>query len=203
VNTNVKKLSNRFKVMCALLVSFLFVLGSVTVLNVVQPAHAAAGPFTCTSDFYQVSAGAIYKYSVATNTYTVMPGSTTVANLNNMGYNTADNYLYAVSGSTLYKIANDGSHAAGVALSATPSNAGGDFVAPNLLLTVNTTGQFTGVNVTSNVVTTWGSATAWRAYDIAFDPANSTGYGMNGTTLYIGAVNVAGKTVTVTTKPVT
>jgi Listeria-Bacteroides repeat domain (List_Bact_rpt) len=200
----VKKFLARFKVLAAIVASFAIVLGSATVVNLAaEPAQAATTPFTCTSDFYQVSAGKMYEYSVPTNTYSVMSGATTLTGLNDIGYNTADNYIYGIVTNKVYKIDSTGKPDAGTTLSATPSNAGGDFVGANLLLTVNTTGQFTGVNVTTDAVTNWGTATGWRAYDIAFDPASSIGYGMNGTTLYVGAVNVAGKAVTVTTKTVT
>jgi uncharacterized repeat protein (TIGR02543 family) len=202
LDTHVNKL---FKVIAALAVSFVFVLGSATVMNLASPADAAPGPFTCTSDFYQVSNGDMYQYSVATNTYTKMAGSSNVSNLNAIGYNTADNYIYGIASSQLYKISSDGSHAAGVNLTgATAQSTGGDFIAPNKLLTADKTGDWSEVNVATDVVSTFtettGSAT-WTAADFAFDPTTSTGYGMTGSTLFTGFIS--GTTVAVSSKTVT
>ena len=204
------KFWTRLRVTCALAVSFAFVLGSATVMTLVaEPAQAAAGAFTCTSDFYQVSAGKMYQYSVATNTYSLMPaGGTAVSQLNNMGYNTADNYIYGIvsgSPSKLYKISNDGSNDGGVSLTGvTVANAGGDFIAANQLLTASSAGAFTETNVTTHVVSNFThTGSTWAAYDLAYDPANTTVYGMDGTTLYIGKVNAAGTSIAVTTKSVT
>jgi uncharacterized repeat protein (TIGR02543 family) len=206
MDANVKNLLTKFKVICALAVSFAFVLGSATVMTLVaEPAQAAAGPFTCTSDFYQVSSGDMYKYSVATNTYSLMSGSTNVASLNAIGYNTGDNYIYGISGGKLYQIASDGSHAASITLTgATAQSTGGDFIAANELLTVSSAGVFTEVNTSTKVVTTFGkSGSTWAAYDLAYNPTNTTIYGMAGTTLYIGTINAGGTSVAVTTKSVT
>ena len=222
MTTPVKKFLPALKAATALLVSFAFLAGSATVLNVIESAEAAPGPFTCTSNFYQVSNGDMYQYSVTNNTYTKMAQSTNVAALNAAGYNTADNYIYAITSTgngagkstTLYKFANDGSHTSlGVLSGGGASIAAGDFIAPNELLTVNGTGHTplgTFTLIDTNTATTdpnrlsvsafTSTGSTWAADDFAYNPSTNTIYGIDGTTLYVGTIT--GSTVAVTTKPV-
>src|SRR4051812_41625572 len=181
-NQSMKKLWKRIKAAGAVLISAALISGAATVICVPEAAQAAVGPFTCTSDFYQVSASKMYQYSVASNTYSLMSSGATISGLNGIGYNTGDNYLYGVgTGSTLYKIANDGSSVASSAVTGvTPQNLGGDFIAPNQLLTVASGGPWTLINTTTKVATTFtSSGTTWPAYDFAFNPTNTTVYGMD------------------------
>ncbi|RKR76150.1 Ig-like domain repeat protein [Frondihabitans australicus] len=177
---------------------------SLTVVGQAEPAQAATdGPaFSCTADFYQASAGNMYRYSPSSNTYTLLPNNSTIASLNGIGYNPADDYIYGVSGSTLYKIASDGSHTSSALSGVTAQNTGGDFIAPNQLLTASAKSAWTSIDVTTGVVSTYGSSGTWAAYDLAYNPTNATVYGMGGTNIYIGVVNAQSNTVTVTSKPV-
>jgi uncharacterized repeat protein (TIGR02543 family) len=200
---HVTVLSSRLKIVGALLVSLALVFGSATVLDLAQRADAAATPFTCTSDFYQVSSGKMYQYSVATNTYSVMANTATVSGLNGIGYNTGDNFIYGVaSGTKLYQIGSDGSSVGPITLTgAAAQTTGGDFIAPDELLTQSNSGAWSEVNTSTHVVTAiTESGSTWKAYDFAYNPVTHTGYGMSGTTLYIGVVS--GTNVAVTTKPV-
>jgi uncharacterized repeat protein (TIGR02543 family) len=169
------------------------------------PAQAATTAFTCTSDFYQVSSGNMYQYSPTTNTYTTMSASTSVSGLNAIGYNPADNLLYGLtSGTSMTAIYADGSHSSAMTLTGVSAqNRGGDFIGNNLLLTVSS-GTWTLVNTSTKVVTSFtSSGTSWAPYDFAYDPATRTGYGLNGTTLYIGVVNAGGTAISVTSKSTT
>jgi len=205
MSTVLKKSWGRVKVAGAALLSVALISGAATVISAPQSAQAAAGAFTCTSDFYQVSSGKMYQYSVASNTYSLMASGTTISGLNGIGYNTGDNYIYGVgSSSTLYKIANDGSSVASSAVTGvTPQNTGGDFIAANKLLTANNSGTFTLIDTTTSVATAFtDSGSVWAAYDLAFNPTNHTAYGMHGTTLYIGVVTGT-TSIAVSTKSVT
>jgi uncharacterized repeat protein (TIGR02543 family) len=202
VDPNVK-ISSSLKSVFALIAGLALVVGSATVLDLAQPAQAAATPFTCTSDFYQVASGKMYQYSVASNTYSLMPNTGTVSGLNGIGYNTGDNYIYGVSSSTsLVQIASDGSAVTIPITSGTAQTTGGDFIAPNELLTQGTSGTWSEVNISTHTASAFTeTGSTWKAYDFAYNPVTSTGYGISGTTLYIGVVS--GTSVAVTTKLVT
>ncbi|MES1170100.1 MAG: InlB B-repeat-containing protein, partial [Leifsonia sp.] len=203
-NARVNRWWSRIKAATAVVLSTVLIAGAATVLTEPEAAQAAAGPFTCTSDFYQVSSGKMYLYSVASNTYTVMANSLNVASLNAIGYNTGDNYIYGVVGGKLYQIANDGSQVAATTITgATAQNTGGDFIADNKLLTANNTGTFTLIDTTTKVASAFtDTGSTWAAYDLAFNPTNHTVYGMHGTTLYIGVVTGT-TSIAVSTKTVT
>jgi len=197
-----KNLWKRLKVAGAVLLSTALLAARHSVIAEPQSAQAAAGAFTCTSDFYQVASGKMYQYSVASNTYSLMASGTTISGLNGIGYNTGDNYIYGVgTGSTLYKVANDGSSVASSAVTGVaPQNTGGDFIAANQLLTTGG-GAWTLINVTTKVATAFtATGTSWAAFDLAYNPTNTTVYGMDGTTLYIGKVTGT-SSIAITTKP--
>ena len=70
----------------------------------------ASAPFSCVPRFYQVSAtssGAFFEYSAATNSLSRV-GTGAVSGINGIGYNTADNYIYGVSGTKLYRLDSAG-----------------------------------------------------------------------------------------------
>ena len=76
-------------------------------------AKAAAGPFTCSSNFYQVISGQLKLLDPLTGQYSNI-GSTAGFDYNAIGYNTQDNYIYGIQEDganygDLLKIANDGS----------------------------------------------------------------------------------------------
>jgi uncharacterized repeat protein (TIGR02543 family) len=207
----VKKFSSVAKAAAAVLVTFAFVIGSLTVMDIAVPAQSAqaVGPaFACTPDFYQVSAGYMYKYLVSGNTYVRMdPNATVLTGLNAIGFNGfpgGDDYIYGLIGSSLYQIGSDGDPSAAIPLTGvTPSTTGGDFIAANQLLTATNKGVFTLVNTSTKVVSAFTAAgsVSWAAADLGYNPTNTTIYGMTGTTLDIGVIS--GSTVTVTSKAVT
>ena len=74
-------------------------------------ASAAAGPFTCSSDFYQVISGQLELLNPVTGVYTDI-GSNAGFNYNAIGYNTVDNYIYGIinngaQAGDLVRVAND------------------------------------------------------------------------------------------------
>ncbi|MGD1053834.1 MAG: Ig-like domain-containing protein, partial [Candidatus Dormibacteria bacterium] len=75
-------------------------------------ADATAGPFTCTPGFFQVTSGLLNKLDPVTGVYTPV-GSAYSDTYNAMGYDTLNNYLYAIDTGTdkgdLLRIASDGS----------------------------------------------------------------------------------------------
>ncbi|MGD0194739.1 MAG: hypothetical protein ABSC35_07760, partial [Candidatus Dormibacteria bacterium] len=91
------------------------VAGTLVVAVPALRASAAPGPFVCAPGFYQVSFGQLKELNPVTGTYvnigTVDP---TYPTYNAMGYDTLNNYLYALSTSAgtqgdLLRIADDGS----------------------------------------------------------------------------------------------
>jgi outer membrane protein OmpA-like peptidoglycan-associated protein len=160
---------------------------------------AAAGAFSCTPSFYQISgysSGGLYNYDVSGNSFTRI-GSGSVAGINGLGYDTANNYLYAVAGSTLYQINNDGQYTSLGAVSGLTQSTGGDFYDGQLLETGGSGLNFESVNVTSKTESAFtltdhavGSipgASSWAASDITIQ--GNYAYGLStsssGTTLYV------------------
>jgi outer membrane protein OmpA-like peptidoglycan-associated protein len=160
---------------------------------------AAAGAFSCTASFYQISgysSGGLYNYDVSGNSFTRI-GSGSVAGLNGLGYDTANNYLYAVAGSTLYQINNDGQYTSLGTVSGLTQSTGGDFYDGQLLETGGSGLNFESVNVTSKTESAFtltnhavGSipgASSWAASDITVQ--GNYAYGLStsssGTTLYV------------------
>ena len=179
-----------------------------TSLSLVQaaPANAVAGPFSCTPDFYQASGGDMLHLDTSTFTYSPMTGSTNLNSFNAIGYNTADNYIYGISGGNLYRVYSDGSHSAAISLSGTPKSTGGTFIAGNRMLTNDTNGGFTTIDLTTTPPTVASfpdTGAAWGAADIAFDPGTKMAYGVGGNTLYIATFNAGLSTLNVTTKTFT
>jgi uncharacterized repeat protein (TIGR02543 family) len=191
-----------FKVIRAALVA---VLAAVSLVAVSAPAHAAysaSNVFSCSPNFYQAASDVMYQYNPSTNAYTQMPGTaTTSGTLNAIGYNPADNLIYGTSGTNLVTVDNTGAHATEVAISGTSYNTGGDFIAPNKLLTENGSGSFALIDTTTHTGTAFtATGTSWPAYDIAFDPNTKVGYGLDNNTLYIATFNAALTSLNVTTK---
>lgn len=169
----------------------------------IQAAQATPGPFACTPDFYQASGGNMLHLDTGTFTYNGMSGSTNLSGLNAIGYNTADNYIYGISGGNLYKISDDGSHGSPIALNGTPSDTGGTFIGDNRMLTNDTSGNFTTIDLTTTpptVATFPDTGSTWKAADIAFDPTRRVAYGLDGNTLYIATFDTGLTTLAVTTK---
>ncbi|MEY2916078.1 MAG: hypothetical protein RL454_1007, partial [Actinomycetota bacterium] len=171
-------------------------------------AQATPGPFGCTPDFYQASNGDMYHLDISSYQYTTMAGNSNVNGLNAIGYNTADNFIYGIDGnSDLVKVFDDGSHSAPIATTGvTPKGTGGTFIAPNRMLTSNTSGSFTTLDLGTNPPTVadfTDTGTAWAAADIAFYPALKTAYGLDGNTLYVATFDSGLTTLDVSTKTFT
>ena len=159
----------------------------------------ATGAFSCTPAFYQVSgtgSGGLYSYNIASNSFTRI-GSGAVASINGLGYDTADNYLYGVSGSTLYQINNDGQFTSLGAVSNLTDSTGAAFYDGQLLETGSSGLGFQSVNVstktespftlTDHAVGSIPGASSYTAYDLTIH--GSDGYGLTtgttGSTLYV------------------
>ena len=165
----------------------------------------AVGAFTCTPSFYQVSStgsGALYSYSIAGNAFTRI-GSGAVSSINGLGYDTADNYLYGVSGSTLYQINNDGQFTSLGTVSGLTQSTGADFYNGQLLETASSGLSFESVNVstktespftlTDHAIGGLAGAGSYTATDLTVQ--GNYGYGVTstttGSTLYV--VDLANK----------
>jgi hypothetical protein len=156
-------------------------------------ADAAGSPFVCSPGFYQVISGQLKQLNPVTGLYTDI--GTPQPTYNAMGYDTLDNYLYAIStgaGTTgdLLKIANDGSITDLGVPAGMPAGGwvAGDFDnAGNLIVRENSTIWFS-INVATNVAT---QLTITGAPDVGNDLvwSNGVAYLLNGTTLY--AVNLS------------
>ena len=159
-------------------------------------AHALT-PFTCAATFYQASASSQGLSSSSVNpatgqlVYTHVGSGTTA--INAIGYNTADNYIYGISGTDLYKVDATGTFtkvATGLAISSGPGS--GDFVAPNKLLVIGTgtaasSTAFYLIDVTTFAVTsvsnTGSVSYATGAGDFA--TSGNFAFGINGSTNHL------------------
>ena len=188
-------------------------LGMLSVVQGASTAQAADTPFTCSASFYQVSSTnkALFASSIIapglTNAgklqYTQV-GANGSTGLNGAGYNTADNLIYAMSGTGLYKVDAAGVVTSLGAVTASTANgpAGGDFIAPNKLLEVGSgavgSNAFWLVNTVTRAtigVSSTGVAYPTGAGDFAFK--GNYGWGLYGNTLYrIDATNLIAGTST-------
>jgi len=86
--------------------------GLTLTVTAAAPADATGGPFTCTPGFFQVLSGQLNQLNPVTGIYTPI-GSTYSDTYNAMGYDTLNNYLYAIDTGShagdLLRIASDGS----------------------------------------------------------------------------------------------
>ena len=181
-------------------------------------AHAVGAPFACDSTMYQTAGGLFYKLNIPAFTYSQIGTNAAVTGLNGMGYNPADNYLYANSNATtLQQIASDGSIISPGAISGLSNTSGGDFLTSDQMLMVqsgSSTLQLLTLNRTSGSVT---SATATNialtgsgftgAIDIGTAPGTggtSHAYALTGSTLTNFTLNSSSPTTaSYTTKSIT
>jgi len=155
-------------------------------INTANPQKTNAAAFTCEPGFYQVMTGSFKKLDPDTGSYTVI-GSTAL-NLNAVGYNIEDNYIYGLNNDpgnvTLIKVENDGTYTDLGAVAGLPSSSVlGDFDhSGNLYVaTDNTTIYKIDIStVTATVINL--SASIAGANDLVY--INGHLYGTNGTTLY-------------------
>ncbi|MEI6621923.1 MAG: fibronectin type III domain-containing protein, partial [Actinomycetes bacterium] len=150
-------------------------------------------PFSCTSNLFQISSsggGGLYKYLSPSNSMQRV-GTGGISGINGMGYNTADNFMYAFasSGNLVQIDANGVFVDKGAVTPAVSSTTAAAFVSPNHIL-VGSSSSWKNVTVntsppTSTAVTFTGAS--WGAADIAVydDGGGQDGYGLNGTTLSI------------------
>ena len=68
----------------------------------------SGGPFACTPNFYQENASYLWKFNAVTGTYVKIDSTAQTEALNGIGYDTTNNYVYGVGGSTIYQVGSDG-----------------------------------------------------------------------------------------------
>ncbi len=110
------------------------------------PAYAVGPAFTCDSTFYQENSGTttpagstLYKLNIPAYTYSTV-GSTNAATtaLNAMGWDPADNYLYALSSTTaLQQIASDGTLTSAGAVTGVTVSDGAAFLTNDKMVVVS------------------------------------------------------------------
>lgn len=171
----------------------LAVIGLQVPLTAAQASISA--PFSCVPRFYQVSAtnsGAFFEYSAATNSLSRV-GTGAVSGINGIGYNTADNYIYGVSGTKLYRLDSAGAYNAGTTITGSVGSVGGgDFYGGKLVVAPTSGNSWSAIDVTnatatSNALTSaangHAASAAWAAYDLTVQ--GDLAYGLNNSTLYI------------------
>ena len=62
------------------------------------------GPFVCTPNFYEDAASYLWRFDAVTQKYVAVNSVAQAADLNPIGYDAQNNYIYGVSGSGLYQI---------------------------------------------------------------------------------------------------
>lgn len=168
-----------------------------------RPAEAAVGAaFVCAPAFYQSStsgatpAKVLLSYNVSNNTFGNV-GSSNTATVNPLAWNPADNYLYGINGSTLYKIDAGGvftpyTNAISMTTGTLTSGAG-DFWGNNTFLSAPTSGStWTKITIPSG-----DPATAPAPVGVPFNLHSATSSAVNLST--ISAAGRAGSLVTITT----
>jgi uncharacterized repeat protein (TIGR02543 family) len=149
---------------------------------------------------YQFSDGYLYRFNVATGNYddSDVDGVESPDNLylddvgrlpgaNGVGYNPADNYIYAIASSKLWRVGSDGFQDLGSPSgSATLYNTAGDFIADNVLLT-SSGNDFSKITIsgdTSVVEVYTPRGATWSPADFTVDRNGTFAYGMSGTKLF-------------------
>lgn len=172
--------------------------------SISQPSSAQAStpptPFQCLPYLYQFSDGYLYRFNAATGLYddsdvdgvespdnSYLNAVGRLSGANGVGYNPADDYIYAISTGVLFRVGSDGFQDLGRPSGDTPvRNTAGDFIADNVLLTSagNNFSKITisGDNSIVEPYTTTG--TSWSPADFTVDGNGTYAYGMSGTTLY-------------------
>jgi outer membrane protein OmpA-like peptidoglycan-associated protein len=151
--------------------------------------------FACPQKFFQVSAtssGAFFEYNAGSNSMSRV-GTGAVSGINGVGYNTADDYIYGVASSKLYRIDATGAYSAGTTITGTFNAAsGGDFYDGKLVTAPTNSGTWSAIDTdtaTSTAITMttaangFAAAGAWGAYDLTVQ--GDMAYGLNNQTLYI------------------
>jgi hypothetical protein len=166
-------------------------------------ASAGTNPptaFSCQPYFYQFSDDRLYRFNSVSGSYddtdlddsggddgnNYMDDVPAVTDANGVGYNPADNYIYAISSGELVRVGQDGWVNLGAPTgSTTVRNTAGDFIADNVLLTAsgNNFSKIT-VNDSPTVEGYSTSGKSWAPADFTVDSNGTYAYGMSSTTLY-------------------
>ena len=97
-------------------------------------------PFVCTPNFYEEAASYLWGFDAVTQTYVAINSSPQAVDLNPIGYDTLDNYIYGVGGSEVYQIGSDGNETP-IGTPTYVAATSGDFIpGTNFLLTENGSG---------------------------------------------------------------
>ena len=156
----------------------------------------AAGPFSCAPALYQVSGtgnGQLYQLNIAANNFFTI-GTSAGVGVNALGYNTVDNYMYAIYQTSLYRVDNSGTWTnLGSVAGLTSGPIAGDFYQGQLLVSGGNSNAWQRVNVStlsaSNLTMTSGTVgsittgATWGAADMTVQ--GNYAYGLKNTTLYV------------------
>jgi hypothetical protein len=164
--------------------------GSTTWSAITTVTTMTGAPFVCTPDFYQANSGYLWRFDAVAQTYVKLNTVAQTASLNGIGYDSNNNYIYGVNGSTIYQVGSDGNETA-IGAPTNISSTGGDFLPGTNFLLTSSGGKFDLEDVTSTspaatvkpasviLGTTTGSAT-FSANDVAvtLSGSNYVGYGL-------------------------
>ncbi|HEY8081281.1 MAG TPA: hypothetical protein VIE15_04255, partial [Acidimicrobiales bacterium] len=160
-----------------------------TLATFTTPSGAA---FTCQPDLYQENSSFLWRFDGASASFIKVNSSAQPTSLNGIGYDSVNNYIYGIGGSTLYQVGADGNELS-LGTPANVSSTGGDFLpGTSFLVTENASGNFYMEDVSSTspasavapasvkLGATAGSAT-FSGYDVAFQltGSNYVGYGLS------------------------
>jgi hypothetical protein len=150
------------------------------------------GPFVCTPEFYQENSSYLWSFDALTGTFVKVNSTAQAENLNGIGYDTTNNYIYGVGGTEIYQVGSDGNETA----IGTPTNifaTTGDFLpGTNFLLTENpgngafyledvmSTSPASAVKPASVILGTTSGSKTFDGNDIAMSLSGSSyvGYGL-------------------------
>ncbi len=178
----------------AIYVCLSFAIGSI----LLQPKSAQAAPFTCSSSLYQEISGQLRVLDPLSNTF-VDVGPDNGFNINAMGYNTVDNYIYGMdyTNSHLLRIESDGTYTdLGVPTGLAGINyfSGDMDQAGNLYIKGNS--DMYVINVSTNTATILPLSDSFITFDLVYINGFLYGIGTGGLGTSLFKVDVSNGTVT-------
>ena len=97
-------------------------------------------PFVCTPNFYEETGNYLWQFNAVTRQFVAVNSTLQPTNLNPIGYDTVNNYIYGIGGTTIYQIGADGDETA-IGAPTYSSGTSGDFIpGTNYLVSENGSG---------------------------------------------------------------
>jgi hypothetical protein len=143
------------------------------------------GPFVCTPNFYEETGNYLWQFDAVTHQYVQVDTTAQPTNLNPVGYDTVNNYIYGIGGGQIYQIGSDGNEQA----LGTPTYAAGtagDFI-PGTNFLVTTGGSGPPFDMEDVLSTSPASAVKPASVQLGTTAGSATFYGNDFSLTYVPA----------------